>query len=243
MKNRIGGIIFDLDGTLIDSARSLQQILNDLLARKHIRSLSLDEVKGTVGDGLRMTLDRACALANAGFSESERDRLFDEFLAAHDQHKNTPDLLYPHVGETLQGLRKAGVKTALCPHKLMQATTHILDELALHPLFDVVTGGDSFSERKPSAIPLLGVIKQLALTPETTVMVGDSQNDIKAAKAANIKSIAVSYGYAPDVHALGADLVISSLAELSGALEQIGFCGIPQVSSREASLSTLKKAC
>ena len=216
------GLIFDLDGTLVDSAADLCQALNALLAAHGRRALSIDEVKSLTGDGLSPMLHRAFAATGEAMPESAAKTLFDDFLAFYQNQKASPEQLYPHAAETLRAFRAKGIKTGLCTNKLYQPTMKLLREIGIADQFDFVAGADTFDVYKPHPGHVLGVAKGMKIPPAYCAMIGDSSNDIRAAKGAKVASIAIAHGYG-NVDMLGADAMIAGFKELPDALRSLGF--------------------
>jgi phosphoglycolate phosphatase len=216
-------LIFDLDGTLVDSAADLRQALNALLAAHGRRDLSLDEVKKLIGDGMQALLQRAFAATGERMPPQAEPALFNDFLKFYKNQKASKEQLYPLAMETLQSFRGQRVKIGLCTNKLYLPTMKLLDDIGIASLFDFVAGADTFSVFKPHPGHVLGVAKALKIPPRHCAMVGDSQNDIRAAQGAKMAAIAVAHGYGVNVAELGADAVISGFAELPQALRTLGF--------------------
>jgi phosphoglycolate phosphatase len=217
------GLIFDLDGTLVDSAADLRQALNGLLASHARRALTLDEVKSMTGDGLNPMLQRAFAITGDEPHPEALPALFDDFLRHYKNQKASPEQLYPEAAETIRAFRDRGVKIGLCTNKLHMPTMKLLDEIGIVTLFDFVAGSDTFPVFKPDPGHVLGVARALKAPPQNCAMIGDSINDIRAAQGAKIASIAVSHGYGRDLHTLGADAMIANFHELPDALRRLGF--------------------
>lgn len=223
-------IIFDLDGTLIDSAADLHQALNAVLVDEGWRPLSLPEVKAIVGDGAAMLVRKALALAGSDAAPPSADALdaavralTPRFLAVYASH--AADLTYAYAGvpETLAVLRGRGLALGVCTNKPEQVTRHILRSLGLEVYFGAVIGGDSVDGiRKPDPRHLLAAVDALGGTPAETVMVGDSVNDVAAARGLGVPVIirAGGYGQVP-AGELGADLVIRDFAELPAAIASL----------------------
>ncbi len=215
-------VAFDLDGTLIDSAPEIGSSLNRLLARFGRRPVTGEEVRMMVGDG-------ALTLVRSGFAatgeplspEIEAETLADylDELAAEPAR---PESLYPGVPEILARLREGGVRLGLCTNKPERATRLVLDQLGLAPLFEAVAGGDTLPYRKPDGRHLGYVLERLGAAGRSSAMVGDNANDVRAARAAGVPVVAVSYGYPRmPVADLGADIVIDRFADLPAALERL----------------------
>jgi len=217
------GLIFDLDGTLVDSAADLRQALNAVLSTHDRRALTLVEVKEMIGDGLQSLLDKAFKATGAPLAPSSARTLIDDFLKLYQNQKASPDQLYPGAAETLAVFGQRGIKVGLCTNKMYTPTMKLFNDIGISDLFDFVAGSDTFPVYKPHPGHVLGVAKGLKVPPAACVMIGDSTNDIAAARGAGVASIAVSHGYGRDVRRLGADAVIDHFSELSDSLRRLGF--------------------
>lgn len=217
------GLIFDLDGTLIDSAADLRQALNAVLSSHSRRALTLDEVKAATGDGLRVMLGRAFAASGDPLPPAIEAAVMQDFMTAYQNQKASREQLYPHVEATLNFYRTEGVKIGLCTNKLYAPTMRLLNDVGITELFDFIAGSDTFPVFKPDPGHVLGVAKGLKIPPRHCVMIGDSVNDIRAAQAASIPAIAVAHGYGKNIDDLGADAVISGFDELPEALRYLRF--------------------
>ena len=215
------GLIFDLDGTLVDSAPDVRQALNTVLRTHGRRPLTLEEIKALSGDGLLVQLQRAFAVT--GDAEPNPMNAFQEFITAYRALMPDPAQIYPDVRETLERYHKLGVKLGVCTNKQEAATLRLLDQLDLSRYFEFIAGGDTFPTHKPNPDHVYGVLSALDVEPETCVMIGDSPNDIAASHGAKIPCIAVTHGYALDAHKLGADAVIEGFSGLEKALKTLGF--------------------
>ena len=216
-------VVFDLDGTLVDSAPDIRAALNRTLAEAGRPALGLDAVKLLIGVGARRLVAR-------GFAETGR-ALDDGDLEAHYQHflgfyegAGAAALTrpYPGVIETLERLAAEGLRLGLCTNKPAQATADVLQRLALAPFFAAVVTPEGVAAPKPAAAHLLAVLAALDAEPGEAVMVGDNANDVAVARAAGTAVVAVRYGYprmAPE--ALGADLLIDAMSALPAALERL----------------------
>lgn len=223
-------VIFDLDGTLIDSAADLHRALNEVLAAEGWQSLSLPEVKSIVGDGAAMLVRKALALAGNGAAAPPADAidaavaaLTPRFLAIYESHAADLTCAYAGVPETLAVLRGRGLAMGVCTNKPGQVTRYILRSLNLDRYFGAVIGGDSVGGiRKPDPRHLLAAVDALGGTPAGTVMVGDSVNDVAAARGLGVPVIlrAGGYGQVP-ADELGADIVVRDFAELPAAIASL----------------------
>lgn len=220
---KLEGLIFDLDGTLVDSAPDIRNALNRTLVEQGRRDITLDEVKALVGDGLLVTLQRAFEKTGAALADDQSYRIFQIFVGYYRALKADPSQIYPGVTDALRQFRDRGVKLGVCTNKQETATHRILDELGLANYFTFVAGGDTYMVHKPHPDHVRGVAEAMAVSPAACVMVGDSANDVKAAKGAGMSCLMITHGYGTDVAGLGADGLIGSFAELDAALARIGF--------------------
>jgi phosphoglycolate phosphatase len=211
-------ILFDLDGTLVDSARDLQDAVNVLLAEEGLRAIDKAEVTSMIGDGVAKLVERA--VAATGGDLTRIPLLVDRFLAIYEANASRYTETYPGVQETLEELRKLGLPLAVVTNKPYRATIDILDALGLRAYFRAVVGGDTLSKRKPDPAPIHLALERLDVEPAAALMVGDNYHDVQAARAAGVRAFAVTYGYSHKPHAeLGADRLLASMSELLSALE------------------------
>ncbi len=212
----IEAVIFDLDGTLIDSAPDMRQALNRLLAREGRGPLSTAEVIAMIGEGSARLVERAFQATGRAPAPADLPALTQGFLDFYQTGEDISTAVYPGVRQALRALSEAGLKLGLCTNKPQTPAQDLLLSLNLASFFPVVVGGDPGRPRKPDPAPLLAVLEGLGVAPEHAVMVGDSANDINCARAAGLRSIAVTFGY---VHGppeeLGADALIGHFEELT----------------------------
>lgn len=214
-------LVFDLDGTLVDSVMDLRAALNEVLRERGHRALSRAEVKHMIGDGVPALVARA--LAASGADPAEAPMALPRFLEIYEANPTQLSHPYPGVPETLATLRRRGYRTAICTNKPQQATLAVMQGLDLLPLFDGVAGGDRFPVRKPHPGHLLQLIAELGARPEASAMIGDNENDAAAAHSAAVPLVLVRYGYARvEPESLAADALLDHFSELPGALERLG---------------------
>ena len=212
-------LVFDFDGTLIDSAPDITEALNDTLAVYGRDPLSVTQVRGIIGDGAANLL-RAAFQATGGLEDVALPEALKRYGDTYFARSADPSCLYPGVAETLHALAGAGVKLGLCTNKPERITRKVLELIGLAPLFGAVAGGDTLPVRKPDGRPVTFVMESLGAG--RAAMVGDGVNDVLSARAAGIPVVLVSFGYPRgDVHGLGADVVIDRFAELPAALERL----------------------
>lgn len=206
-------ILFDLDGTLVDSVRDLQEAVNTVLAEEGLRAIDEDETKSMVGDGAAVLVKRA--IMAVGGDPSRSSILVNRFLEVYEANASCYTEAYPGVRDALEDLKKLGLPLAVVTNKPYRATIKIVENLGIQAFFRTIIGGDTLPERKPHPAPILLALKRLGVNPETALMVGDNYHDVQAARAAGVSAFAVTYGYSHKPHAeLGADRLLTSLSEL-----------------------------
>jgi phosphoglycolate phosphatase len=210
-------LLFDLDGTLVDTLPDLTNALNEVLRERGYAPLSPAEVKPMIGDGMPTLLARGFAARGADAAEAAAVR--PRFIEIYEANASKLSRPYPGVPETLAALRARGYATAVATNKPHHATGEVLRGMGLADLFDGYAGGDRFAVKKPDPGHLLGLIDALGGDPKRAVMTGDSENDALSARAASIALILMRYGYARiDPAQLGADRVLDRFDELPEAL-------------------------
>ena len=183
-------IVFDLDGTLIDSAPDIQGIANALLAREGKKPISLAETRGFVGDGAGVFVSRMRAAR--GIEDAAQDRLLADFTRAYETAV-TLTHPYPGVPQVLSDLRDAGARLGICTNKPIHPTRAVLAHLGLADLFETVLGGDSLPVRKPDPTPLIAAFDAMGGTRR--VYVGDSDVDAETAARAAVPFFLFTEGY------------------------------------------------
>ncbi|MCJ7483554.1 MAG: HAD-IA family hydrolase [Thermodesulfovibrionales bacterium] len=208
-------LLFDLDGTLVDTIRDITNALNYALNSIGIKKLTIDETKQFVGEGLTKLIEKVLGEGKKEF----REAVTNTFLQFYTDHLIDYSPVYPHVKTTLERLVK--YKKAVISNKREYLSTEILDKLKLLRYFDLVVGSDTTIEKKPSAVPILYVLQKLKARPEEAVMVGDSNFDIEAGRKAGVTTVAVTYGYRERQYLLAADHMIDQFNELPAILDII----------------------
>ena len=192
-------LIFDFDGTLIDSVPDLADATNTMLSQLGKATYSLETIKQWVGNGSRLLVERALLgkteVLAGELTTEQADHAEQLFFDAYSNISQSKTLAYPDVDKGLQQLKAAGFTLALVTNKPIRFVPKILESLGWTPLFDVVLGGDSLPVKKPDPAPLLHVCETLNFQPAQGFMIGDSVNDILAGQNAGIDTLGLSYGY------------------------------------------------
>lgn len=211
----VRGVLFDLDGTLIESAADLQSAVNKVLISHARQPIELTQVVSMIGHGARTLVELAFAASGRPLRDDELTAAYDEMLAIYSQHLTDMTTLYPGAAECVAQLSRAGLPLAVVTNKPRAATTGILDHFKLTASMAAIIGGDSGLPRKPAPDMLLWAIREMRLEPDEVVMVGDSIADVESARAAGIRVVVVRGGYSRlPVDELGADAVLASMADL-----------------------------
>jgi len=211
-------VLFDLDGTLIDSLPDLVAAVNRMLAGWDRAPLSAEAVKALVGGGAAILVEQAF-LTTGGPVDLPVEDLLRRFMADYEPRSAESTRPWPAVIETLTRLKDSGLALAVCTNKPSGATKVVLAKLGLAHFFDAVVGANDTPALKPDPIHIQVILDSLGVTADQAVMVGDSYNDIAAARAAGVPTVAVSFGYAHGpVAELGANRIIDDYRELPALL-------------------------
>jgi len=208
--------LIDLDGTLADTIADLAHAANAMRVELAMTALPLNLVTTFVGKGTDTLIARMLA-ASLTVSDAPDAERFTRARAAFHRHYHQVNgqhsVLYPDVLEGLQALRNQGLTLAVVTNKATEFTLPLLKHLALADHFDVVVCGDTCAQRKPDPAPIFYACQQLGIAPEESVVIGDSINDVQAARAAGCRVLAVPYGYneGQPVEALNADAIVPTL--------------------------------
>ena len=209
-------LIFDLDGTLVDSVPDLAAAANRLLAEHDRPPLATTEVAAMVGDGVGKLVERVLAAR----SLTPPAPLVPRFVALYEADIATRTRPYPGVVDGLAALAGRGIALAVCTNKLGHATRAVLAALDLQRFFSVVVSGDSLPAQKPDPAPLRFALDRLGVAAAAAAMLGDHRNDVLAARAAGAAALFARYGYGfASLGALKPDAMIDRFAELPAALE------------------------
>lgn len=188
-------VIFDLDGTLIDTGPDLVSSLNHTIAQVGLEPVRFDDLNHLVGQGARTMIARAFALRGAPTTPEQNEKLHDVFLKHYLENMPGESKPFPGLIDAMAALDEAAFAMAVCTNKTEALSVQLLEALGLASRFKAVVGGDSLPYRKPDGRHIHGTIDKAGGHARTAVMVGDSVNDIEAAKDAGIVSIGVPFGY------------------------------------------------
>lgn len=212
-------VVFDLDGTLADTASDIREALARALASEGLPPVDLASVRLMIGGGPRLLVERALDRLGVADNGDRVTRLTDLFHSEYIAQRNRMSRLFTGALEGLQRMKSAGLKLGICSNKPDDLCRLLVDSFDLRSKVDVVLGSGAGLPRKPDPAPLLHVIERLGATPETTLYVGDSETDVKVARAADVRVALVSYGYTlRPASQLGADGVVDSIIELAPPL-------------------------
>jgi phosphoglycolate phosphatase len=211
-------IVYDLDGTLADTAPDLMAALNAVLATEGLAPLPLDSARALIGGGSRLLIQKGFAASRRSLDPQKLEVLFREFLDHYNAHIADETRLYPGVEDALAAFAGAGWRQAVCTNKMESSAKLLMSKLGVRERFAFICGQDTFGVGKPDAKPLLMTIAASGGESDRAIMVGDSITDIKTARAAGLPVIAVDFGYTDiPVAELGPDRVISHFDELKAA--------------------------
>ncbi len=212
-------ILFDLDGTLINSSQDLALAVNHMLKALNRDTFSEGIIHGWVGNGAQRLVQRALS-GQREIDENLDPALFAEaleiFLAFYAQNLCVATVTYPNVPSTLKALKSMGYRLVIVTNKPFAFVEPILEGLKLSGQFELILGGDSLAQKKPDPMPLLHVCNKLGVTVKECVMVGDSKNDILAANTCDMQSVGVTYGYnyGEDIGVYEPSIIIDDFGEL-----------------------------
>jgi phosphoglycolate phosphatase len=215
-------IVYDLDGTLADTAEDLVATLNHLLGREGLAPLPVESAGSLLGAGARALIVRGFAAAGRSLDAQEIEALFADYLTYYSAHIMVHTRLYPGADKALAAFAEAGWRQAVCTNKTEGLAKLLITKLGIAERFAFICGQDTFGVAKPDPKPLLETIAAAGGSRQRAIMVGDSETDIKTARAAGAPVIAVDFGYADrPVRELGPDRVISHFDDLMEACDAL----------------------
>ena len=218
------GILFDLDGTLIDSAPDLVGACNDMLNALGRPPVALETARGWIGNGARRLVERALTGDFDGEAPAElMETAYPLFEKCYQANLHRDSVLYAGADETLAQCQAAGRRVGCVTNKPGVFTRPLLEAMGLSRYLDPIVGGDDLPKKKPDPLPLQHVAEQWGLVPEECLLVGDSVSDFRAARACGMPVVLVSYGYSQglDLFELGPDAVIDSLAKVLNIIDAV----------------------
>ncbi len=213
-------LIFDFDGTLIDSVPDLADATNAMLTTLGKKTYPIETIRNWIGNGSRMLVERALVgnieVAAGALTKEEADHAEQVFFDAYKNLSGSKTVAYPDVDEGLKKLHAAGYTLALVTNKPIRFVPKILQSFGWQDLFSEVMGGDSLPVKKPDPTPLLHVCASLNVSVAQAIMIGDSRNDILAGQNANMDTLGLSYGYnyGQDIRELNPTEAFDSFADL-----------------------------
>jgi phosphoglycolate phosphatase len=216
-------IVFDLDGTLVDTAPDLIGSLNVLFAREGLAPVTLNEGRGMIGSGVKPLIQRGLATQGRSLTAAAFDALYADYLTVYAEHIADNSRPYPGVEAALDTLAARGSRFAVCTNKLAWLSVRLLDRLGLSQRFVTICGQDTFGVQKPDPEVLRQTIRAAGGDLADAVMVGDSATDIRTARAAGVPVVAVDFGYTDvPVTEFDPDRVISHFDALPEAIGGLG---------------------
>lgn len=216
-------MVFDLDGTLIDTAPDLVDTLNVVFAREGLPPVPFDTARNLIGGGARTMIARGVEAEGRVFPPAKLEQLFVDFIAHYSEHIADRSQPFPGLIEALDTLESDGWRFAVCTNKLERLSLKLLVQLNLAKRFAAICGQDTFGVQKPDPEVLRRTIAAAGGNIQNTVMIGDSLTDIRTARAAGVPVIAVDFGYTErPVAEFGPDRIISRFAQLPAAVA--GLC-------------------
>lgn len=209
-------IVFDLDGTLVDTAPDLVRALNETMDLEGLQRLKLETVRKLVGQGARVLIERAAALQKVTFSTERLDTLTREFVGFYRADIARESKPFPGAVEAMSQLAALGAKLAVCTNKPTDLSVQLLDALNLSERFSAIIGPDAVTQKKPHPDHYRTTVARAGGTVRRSVMIGDTTADVGAARGAGAPAVVVRFGYCDgDCDQLGADAVINHFSELA----------------------------
>jgi len=214
-------ILIDVDGTLVDSVPDLAYCVDEMMKALGRPAYGEERVRDWVGNGVeRLTRRALIGQLDGEPADEDFQRAYPIFLELYAENTSKRSLLYPGIKEGLDWLKAEGYTLGCVTNKAAQFTLPLLKDLGVHDYFGLVVAGDTLPEKKPHPLPLLHAAEHFGVSPEESLMVGDSVSDVKAARAAGFNIVCMSYGYnhGQDIREAHPDAVIDSLVEIKGLL-------------------------
>ena len=220
--SRFDTVIYDLDGTLIDSARDMQVAVSKVLADHGLPPVSEDDVRIFMGQGSKVTMAKAFAKHGRPLDDDTLSAVTREFVRYYEADPVSHTSAFAGVSEVVARFDRLGLRQGVCTNKFERPSRMILEHLRLMPPIADLAGADTFPVRKPDPRHILMLVERMGGLPDRAVMVGDSIHDVEAAHGAGLPAVLVSWGYtATPARELGAEAVIERFDALPGALERL----------------------
>jgi phosphoglycolate phosphatase len=220
-------LVFDLDGTLVDTAPDLVAATNHVMTRLGLRDVSETSIRPFVGHGALAMVERAAAAQGRDLGKQELHDLFEVFIAHYTANIAVLSRPYAGVLAALDLCRVEGAKLAVCTNKIEVHARALLHELYMTRYFTAITGRDSLHVCKPDPGHLIGTVALAGGQPMKSIMIGDSETDVRTAKAAKIPVIAVDFGYSEEpVASFAPDAVIGHYRDLAAAIRKLSGCRV-----------------
>lgn len=188
-------IIFDLDGTLVDSAKDIMIANNKTLEKFGYKPISFKNVKHIIGQGIRVNIIKSLKMQNVKINKKKENEMYDFFFSFYKKNLYVESKIYRGLNSFLKKLKKQGYKLAVCSNKLEVLTKIVLKKTKLLKYFDFVAGGDTFAHRKPHPSVLNNVIKNFKINKNNVLFIGDSEHDYYSALNSNIKFCLKTKGF------------------------------------------------
>ncbi len=215
-------MVFDLDGTLVDTAPDLVDTLNVVFAREGLPPVPYDTARKLIGGGARAMIASGVEAEGLVFPPAKLEQLFADFIAHYSEHVADRSQPFPGLVEALDTLCAEGWRFAVCTNKLEGLSVKLLKELGLAERFVAICGQDTFGVQKPDPEVLRCTIAAAGGRPQSAIMIGDSMTDVRTARAASVPVIAVDFGYTEIPAAqFGADRLISGFAQLPAVVSDL----------------------
>jgi len=223
---RFDTVIYDLDGTLIDSAKDMQMAVSHVLADHGLPAVTEEDVRFFMGQGSKVTMGKAFAKYGKALDEATLTAVTKEFVRYYEADPISNTVAFDGVAEVVARFARLGLKQGVCTNKFEKPSRMILEHLKLMPPIADVAGADTFPVRKPDPRHILMLVKRMGGDPKRTVMIGDSIHDVEAAHGAGLPAVLVSWGYTVKPPSeLGAEAVIQRFGALPEALGRLASQG------------------
>jgi len=210
-------VMFDLDGTLVNTILDITNALNFALETTGLKTITVEEARLLVGEGITRLIEKIIGDNRS----TERDEIIKKFLSYYREHLVESSYVYPNVRETLDVLKN--YRKAVISNKREELSRLLLEKLGILGYFDIVVGGDTAPERKPSPVPVRYVLEHLGVRREDAIMVGDSNFDIEAGRKSGVYTVAVTYGFRDRQYLTEADEILDDIGQLPALLDRSSF--------------------